>query len=1108
MKRILLCLAAMFVALPVLLSAQTTGTLEGKVTDEDGSPIPGARIEVVGTSRGAVTKPNGTFIIAGLRAGTYTIKISSLGKTTVEESAAISVGVTTTLNVQMTEDAGDPDAVIKKTVRREVDEVDPTTTGARTDLGRDDVAGQTTTTVFGAVLRDASVSGTGGGLGIRGGRANEASIRRDGIEISDPVSGGAGPAGLGAFPDVSPYAVETVSILASGFAAEYGDVLSGVSNTVTRSGRNDKYEGVVNFRTPLPFLFGSSEPITVKIPGTDRDTTLPGYKMQSSNSRIYDFGFGGPIPFLKNSAGKNALTFFLTGRYNSIEYVGNSYEVFDISEEFAAARAQKAREVWGYALEPTNTGQLPGQTAMIRNVNAKLKYDIASGTYFELGGEIGLSSTENGGWLGDGHFYQQDHPVFARQENGVTVYDTVTSILERDVQATDDNTIINRGTAHFFTQLSDDATSFIDILGSYVVNRFEIGKKDETREYGIFDVYDIPEPVDAYIVEADELELGDNGAIDIYESPLHEKLLNQYLTDSTTINARNPITGLFEGPGAGGASRNPYGLIDAANFPAHGNSRSLEIRDSKTLSLSGSYETNFLLGDQSGDGENAVRTQVRTGFDFAHYTLRRHSNSLPWDQNPFFDVYGYESTYFNSKDSTGALREFLSQPYNPFKGALWAQARFTYKTIVFVPGLRFDFFNPNTQTAPLNRQNPEDILAALDTLSDASMKFQVSPRLGISYPVTNLSNFRVNFGMMFKMPEMNLLYDNAYGDAQRGNQLFGNPDIEPQKVIIYDLGYEARVAEDYVVDVSAFYRDIFNQSGVTYVPAIPSPYIVYTVQEYGNVRGLELKLERRRKDHIFGRLNYTLQRAAGTASSPSSNYSVLISSPDPYTGERRDNPLTEFPLSYDQTHKFNTTLGLFWNNDDGPTLGSMHILENTEISVTALFGSGLPYTRVDTRGQQVGEFNANRYPSQFTMEGQIRKSFLMKDIFGESVGDLRATLYLQVYNLLNNTGPISYYSTTGNPDQNGTSLDRQIGEFPATAYYDKIVEERPETYSTLQYDPFGSRFYNPYVDFNLDGVVTQQEKYEGYQRLVATVQSRRNNYATPRTFAAGITIEF
>ncbi|MGE3802978.1 MAG: TonB-dependent receptor, partial [Candidatus Kapaibacterium sp.] len=387
----------------------------------------------------------------------------------------------------------------------------------------------------------------------------------------------------------------------------------------------------------------------------------------------------------------------------------------------------------------------------------------------------------------------------------------------------------------------------------------------------------------------------------------------------------------------------------------------------------------------------------------------------------------------------------------------------------------------------------------------------VSPRLGISYPITDNSNFRVNFAMMFKMPEMRILYDNAYGFAARGNQIFGNPDIDPQKVIIYDLGYEASINNNFFVDISAFYRDIFNQSGVTYIPAVPASYVIQTVQEYGNVRGLEATLEMRPSgpdDHISARLNYTLQRAAGTASSPTSNYGTLIGAPDPYTGEKRDNPLTEFPLSYDQTHSFNGTISFFWQNDQGPTLGGLHVLENTNISLTALLGTGGPYTRVNTRGEQVGEFNANRFPSSFNSEARLGRTIFLSDIFGESFGNTNLELYVTVSNVFNTTGPVSYYTTTGNPDQNGTSLNRGIGEFPATPYFDKEDPNRPETYGTGQFDRFGTRYYNPYADLNLDGVVTQSEKYAGYQRLVATIQSLRGNYDQPRTFSFGARLRF
>ena len=1096
MKRLLLCLAGLFIAVPIILQAQTTGTLAGTVLDENGEPIPGATVLVLGTSRGGSTDADGKYLIAGLNAGTFEIKVTSLtSPDPLIETASISVGVTTTLNFQFKsgEVIGQGVTITGNRIKR----VDATTTGRISELSTEDLLGGNPRTTFGAIAREATVKTRDGGFNIRGGRGNEASIRRDGFEITDPVSGGAGPGGLGLFPDVAQVAVERAQILASGFEAEYGDVLSGAINIVTRNGQNNKYEGILSYNTGLPFLYGSSSPITVKIAGTDRDTTLPGYQLQSSGSQIFEFGFGGYIPGIKNGTGNNALRFYLSGRYNPIARNGG-YGVNDMSEEFAAARTVKAQEVWGYALEPFNLGEIENDIK-VRNFNAKLRYDIAGLTYLELGGEIGMTTTENLGW---GNYYRRDNPITSRAENGQVIYDTNFALMERDIQATDDNTLINRITGKFWQGLTG-GTSYFEVEGGWVVNNFTIGKKDESKSYGIFDLFDIPDLIDEVNLESfdpqtGQIASGDNGAIDIYELPQNDEDL-----------VRNPLTGLFEGGESPGASRNPYGTIDL-NFPTHGNSRSLEIRESSTLSLKGAYETNFDLGN-TANPEETVKTQLRAGFDFAYYTLRRHNNSLPWDPNPFFDVYGFDATYFASVDSTGRLREFLSQPYHPFKGAVWAQTRFHYNSIVFNPGIRFDFFNPNTQGPPLTRQNAEELISTLDTVGDASMKVQVSPRLGISYPITDNSNFRVNFAMMFKMPEMRILYDNAYGFAARGNQIFGNPDIDPQKVIIYDLGYEASINDNFFVDISAFYRDIFNQSGVTYIPAVPASYVIQTVQEYGNVRGLEATLEMRPSspnDHIRARLNYTLQRAAGTASSPTSNYGTLIGAPDPYTGEKRDNPLTEFPLSYDQTHSFNGTIGFFWLNDQGPTLGGLHVLENTDISLTALFGTGGPYTRVNTRGEQVGEFNANRYPSQFNSEARLGRAILLRDLFGESFGNTNLELYVTVSNVFNTTGPVSYYTTTGNPDQNGTSLNRGIGEFPATPYFDKEDPNRPETYGTGQFDRFGTRYYNPYADLNLDGVVTQAEKYAGYQRLVATIQSLRGNYDQPRTFSFGARLRF
>jgi|GEM_PF-187686 len=1088
MKRRLLCLAAVALLAPMSVLAQTTGTLAGKITGDDGKPVRGATIKILGTSpaRGAVSKEDGSFLIAGIRADLYDIQISSVGfQTQTRQNVRISVDQTTTLNVKLSTRAVGVDTVV---VTASKDIIRPENAGKLTTISGEDMNRLARTNIQGAVALSSGVTTAGvNGFSIRGGRANETSIRVDGVEVSDPFSGGFGSTSAGYYPTVSTLAVQEVQIISSGFDAEYGDVLSGVVNSVTRNGRSDRYEGTVNFRTVVPALYGSTDPITVKKAGTEIDTTLPSVSLQGSGNKLYEFAFGGPFP------GFDRLTFFIAGKYNHIPYSGSSYEVYDISPEYARQRASIAQEVWGFALEPTNLGHLPNQEAMIRHLNGKFKLGLTESIFLEFGGELGLTSTEGGSWS---DYYRFDNPTFV--QDGQTVVNT--DITEREAQQVNQNTIINRAHMRYFQNL--DPTTYFEISGSYVRHRNEIGKKDESKEYGLLDVYDIYGPEDA----------NNDRIIDRYQSFEQDVLLNQYQERPTTTIIRNPITGLYEGGEVGGASRNPYGLIDAGNFPVHGNSRSLEVREATSMGLKGAYETNFNLGE--------VATQVKAGFELTQTTLRRHENNLPWEANPFFDVYGYDASYFDN-DESGTLREFFKEPYKPIDGALYVSTRFNYKSILFQPGVRFDFLNPNTKIPPARRGTIQEVVQGLENVEDATLKFQISPRIGVSYPVTDRSQFRVNFAMMFKMPEFNNLYDNAFGDAQRGNQLFGNPNIDPQKVLIYEMGYEAQIADDYYLDISAFYRDIYNQTGVTFVPSIPSPYIIYSVSEYGNVRGLEISARRLLVDNIAAELNYTLQKAVGTASEPGANYSVLIGAVDPYTGEQQKLPLTEYPLNYDQTHSLKGTLSFVWGSGEGPSVGGLKLLQNTDITFTSTFASGLPYTRETAKGQPTTEYNSQRLPSSFSTEMHLERGFKLRDIFGDAAGNLEISLYADIYNIFNATGPISVrlsrslgstggsrYSITGSPDNDGGAMDRKIGDFIATPHYRDIDPNRPETWDVTQYDRFGTRYYNPYADSNLDGVVTQLERYEGYQRYIATIQTLRGYYQTPRTVAVGVRLKF
>ncbi|MCZ6701699.1 MAG: carboxypeptidase-like regulatory domain-containing protein, partial [Ignavibacteria bacterium] len=80
------------------------GTISGKVTDVNGDAIVGANVFLKGTTMGAATNIDGNYKVERVPAGTYTLRVSSIGYKPVESSLTITDGETTTQNVTLAED--------------------------------------------------------------------------------------------------------------------------------------------------------------------------------------------------------------------------------------------------------------------------------------------------------------------------------------------------------------------------------------------------------------------------------------------------------------------------------------------------------------------------------------------------------------------------------------------------------------------------------------------------------------------------------------------------------------------------------------------------------------------------------------------------------------------------------------------------------------------------------------------------------------------------------------------------------------------------------------------------------------------------------------------
>src|SRR3989454_5220805 len=97
---------ALLVAASSLAAQQTTGKIEGSVTDQQGGPVASAQVTIVGTSFGALTNDKGYYFINNVPLGTYTVRARFIGYAAAEvPGVRVQGGFTLTVNIKLTPSA-------------------------------------------------------------------------------------------------------------------------------------------------------------------------------------------------------------------------------------------------------------------------------------------------------------------------------------------------------------------------------------------------------------------------------------------------------------------------------------------------------------------------------------------------------------------------------------------------------------------------------------------------------------------------------------------------------------------------------------------------------------------------------------------------------------------------------------------------------------------------------------------------------------------------------------------------------------------------------------------------------------------------------------------
>ncbi|TNE71540.1 TonB-dependent receptor [bacterium] len=781
--------------------------------------------------------------------------------------------------------------------------------------------------------------GNDGAIHIRGGRASEVSYVVDGIRVTDNYNRSQGLR-------VENQAVQELQVISGTFNAEHGQAMSGIINVVTKSGSN-VYDANVS-------MWGGSY------------LTAHGARYDGIPNAVQEFN---PMDQYNLSASvsgpivKDKLTFFATARkfrndgwlkgYNAFSYHGAYRDTVPMGTDLNAYRDLYNQSIdlsssW-ISVDTIGTGS--SQRIVIRD-SGKRDSSIVDANPFDT---------------------QSFLANFQYSPFAMLKFNIIGSYGKEQGRGYDHaNRLVPGGSPSFYNE-------------NYSVN-FKTTITPSSSTYIVFNA--------AYRVNTSDSYL--------FKDPYDPRFFNYQNIE--VFDIQNP------------GQAYQYNQVNSSN----------NIFSRGTESVIAKVELSSQLNKQHF---------IKAGVEYQMDNVRfENINLQPLDAGQGIVIPDYIPVELQDKIELGIApintTNYQKYDRSPSYLSAFLQDKIEFEKLIINIGFRFDYFNPNTQIAAdpkdpdiynptlasniYNDINSNGVFDAGDTevtledrqaywWKDADAKYQISPRLGIAYPISEKGLIYFSYGYFFQMPSYENLYTNSQIILPQSSGifgLFGNPNLKPERSTQYELGLKQEIAAGTAIEVTGFYKDSrdYVSSGTineTYNPTVR--YATFINRDYASSKGLTVAVNQDLGGALTLGVDYTYTTVEGSNSNPADEFSRALSQ-----GNESGQSLTKFirPLNWDRSHVLNGTL--FYASD---TWGG---------NVVGRFYTGTPYTpgtpftvRYGPTASQRDLTNTARLPNRLTFDLNLYKNF--------KIGKTEIRTYANIFNLLDSEIINAVYSDSGIP---------------------------------------------------------------------------------------------
>jgi len=398
---------------------------------------------------------------------------------------------------------------------------------------------------------------------------------------------------------------------------------------------------------------------------------------------------------------------------------------------------------------------------------------------------------------------------------------------------------------------------------------------------------------------------------------------------------------------------------------------------------------------------------------------------------------------------------------SPASGALYAQDNISISGMVLNFGLRFDYWFPgkfvddainNPNVALASEDIRDQYRSQTSSLFGHRWKGRLSPRLGISHPVSDNQTLFFSYGHFSKLPRPTYVYSKLTESSARSSvQTVGNPNLNPETTVAYELGLRNQITENDVLTLTAYYKDIFDYITARSVRATSArisrgTYTTYVNSDYARTRGFEFDYTHRFTSQFRSTFAGSYSIATGKSSSATEALFNLT------TGSG-DATIKENFVSWDRPWQANLTSILSVKKNEPLYDFAPGILDDYSVYMRAFFQSGKRYTEqiytgIDAEGrpQYRGKIED---PLQELAEYWFYINMNIEKYFDLGFG--RMTVSLEIQNLLDNKNSQIINSVTGKA--------YEYGDNTPASFNDPRFPDLQGTISPYPYNP--ARYLSP-----------------------------------------------